>query len=429
MLDLRQVCERFDVVQGALSRRGGAIDLSEIQALAARRRDLIVAYDTARHRQKQANDEMRAADKSSEAFQRLRNELREVGQRAREAESERKQVEEKLEQLLLYLPNLPHSSVPDGLDPAANEVVREWGSRREHDFAPRPHWEIGEALGILDFARGAKVAGARFTVYRDMGAKLERALIQFMLDIAAERGYEEILPPFLVKREAMVGTGQLPKFEDDAFALEQGALFLVPTAEVPLTNLHREEVIPGELLPLRYAAYTPCFRREAGSYGKDVRGLIRQHQFNKVELVKIVEPTRSYEELESMVDDAAEVLRRLELPHRVVALCAGDLGFASAKTYDLEVWCPGLGAYKEISSCSNCEDFQSRRINLRYRDARDGKLRYAHTLNGSALAVGRTVVAILENYQSADGTVEVPEALRPYLRAERIEARRPGTFL
>jgi seryl-tRNA synthetase len=363
---------------------------------------------------------MRVADKGSEIFQRLRTELREIGQAAKEAEAELKGVEESLQERLLYLPNLPHASVPEGKDPQSNVVVREWGEKPSFSFPPRPHWEIGEALGILDFDRGAKLSGSRFTVYRGLGAKLERRLIQFMLDIAAERGYEEYLPPFMVKREVMVGTGQLPKFEEEAFSLEQGALFLIPTAEVPLTNLHREETIPGEALPLKYTACTPCFRREAGSYGKDVRGLIRQHQFNKVELVKFVEPSRSYEELESMVEDAAEVLRRLGLPHRVVALCAGDLGFAAAKTYDLEVWLPGQGEFREISSCSNCEDFQARRANIRYRDPADGKLKFVHTLNGSALAAGRTTIAILENYQRADGSIEVPEALRAYLKTDRI---------
>lgn len=419
MLDLRQVCDRFAEVRDRLVRRGGAIDLADVQALAGRRRELILAFETARQRQKAANDHMAAADKKSEEFQRLRAELREVGQQAKDAEAALKKVEEELQEKLLYLPNLPHASVPDGADASANVVVREWGEKPRFTFSARPHWEVGESLGILDFDRGAKLSGARFTVYRGMGARLERALINFMLDIARERGYEEFLPPFMVKREAMVGTGQLPKFEEDAFSLENGQMFLIPTAEVPLTNLHREEILPVEVLPLNYTAFTPCFRREAGSYGKDVRGLIRQHQFNKVELVKIAEPARSYEELDKMADDAAEVLRRLGLAHRVVTLCAGDLGFSAAKTYDLEVWMAGAGMYREISSCSNCEDFQARRANIRYRD-RDGKARYTHTLNGSALAVGRTLIAVLENYQREDGTVEIPRALRPYVGADEI---------
>jgi seryl-tRNA synthetase len=423
MLDLKQIYDRFDDVKARLSRRGGAIDLSSIQALYQRRLDLIRLFETARHRQKTANDEMRVADKSSEAFERLRTELREIGQTAKSAEAGVKEVQELLEKQLLYLPNTPHDSVPDGADAASNTVALEWGSRPSFSFPPRPHWEIGESLGILDFERGAKLSGARFTVYRGMGARLERALIQFMLDIARERGYEEFLPPYIVKREAMVGTGQLPKFEEDAFSLENGELFLVPTAEVPLTNLHRDEILSGEALPLKYTAYTPCFRREAGSYGKDVRGLIRQHQFNKVELVKFAEPSKSYEELEGLTEDASEVLRRLGLPFRRVVLCAGDLGFAAAKTYDLEVWLPGQDAYREISSCSNCEDFQARRAGIRYRDPKDGKVRFAHTLNGSALAVGRTLIAILENYQRADGSVEIPEALRPYMGAEGIAPR------
>jgi seryl-tRNA synthetase len=420
MLDLRQVLDQFDAVERRLRRRGAVVALDEIRDLAARRRTLIQTFEGARQRQKAANEQMRTADKKSNAFQQLRDELRTVAQTAKDSEAELKTVEAALEDKLLYLPNPPHESVPNGQSAEDNVVVRQWGTPPSFDFAPKPHWELGEALRILDFERGAKLSGARFTAYRGLGAKLERALISFMLDVAAEHGYTEWLPPFVVKREVMVGTGQLPKFEEDAFALENGQMFLIPTAEVPLTNLHREEILASCALPLRYTAFTPCFRREAGSYGKDVRGLIRQHQFNKVELVKICEPSRSYEELEGMVADAANVLERLGLAHRVVLLCAGDMGFSSAKTYDIEVWLPGQGGYREISSCSNCEDFQARRANIRFREGDDGKPKLVHTLNGSGLAVGRTLIAILENYQRADGSVDIPPALRRYVGVDRI---------
>lgn len=403
-------------------RRGGKLDLSEIHALADRRRELIKTFDSARHRQKSANDQMRSADKASPEFLALRSELRDIGQVAKDAETELKQVEETLQLKLKYLPNLPHESVPDGADATSNVVVREWGDKPTFSFTPKAHWELGEALRILDFERGAKLSGARFTVSRGWGAKLERAIIQFMLDTATERGYEEYLTPVLVKREIMEGTGQLPKFEDDAFSLENGTMFLIPTAEVPLTNLHREETLAASVLPLKYTAHTPCFRREAGSYGKDVRGLIRQHQFNKVELVKFADPAHSYDELEGMVLDASLVLERLGLAYRVVSLCAGDMGFSAAKTYDLEVWLPGQGGYREISSCSNCEDFQARRANIRFKDE-SGKVRFVHTLNGSALAAGRTLIAVLENYQREDGTIDIPPALRRYVGVDSIPPR------
>jgi seryl-tRNA synthetase len=314
------------------------------------------------------------------------------------------------------LPNLPNPSVKIGKSADDNLEVRRWGEPPQFDFDPINHWDIGETLGILDFSRAAKIAGARFAVYRDAGAKLERALINFMLDLhTTEHGYKEMLPPALVNRAALLGTGQLPKFEEDLFHLAPGDYFLIPTAEVPLTNLHRDETLEREELPIKYVAYTPCFRSEAGSYGKDVRGLIRQHQFNKVEMVKFSEPESSYDELESMTRNAEEVLKRLRLPYRVVELCTGDMGFPSAKTYDLEVWLPGQNAYREISSCSNCEDFQARRANIRYRKDKKGKPIFVHTLNGSGLAVGRTLVAILENYQQKDGSVVIPEVLRPYM--------------
>jgi seryl-tRNA synthetase len=318
---------------------------------------------------------------------------------------------------------LPNQSVAIGKSAEDNKEIRRWGELPKFEFEPKNHWDIGEELGILDFARAAKIAGARFAVYRDAGARLERALINFMLDLhTREHGYKEILPPALVNRASLIGTGQLPKFEEDLFRLAQGEYFLIPTAEVPLTNLHRDEMIEREELPIKYVAYTPCFRSEAGSYGKDVRGLIRQHQFNKVEMVKFTEPETSYQELESMVQNAEAVLRWLKLPYRVVELCTGDMGPAAAKTYDLEVWVPGQNAYREISSCSNCEDFQARRAQIRYRKEKKGRPIFVHTLNGSGLAVGRTLVAVLENYQQKDGSVLIPDALRPYMGGmERIE--------
>ncbi|MGH7888783.1 MAG: serine--tRNA ligase, partial [Candidatus Binatia bacterium] len=349
-------------------------------------------------------------------------EVEEVSAAIRDGEAPLADVEERFERFMLTVPNLPHASVKVGKNETENREVRRWGEPREFDFTAKNHWDIGEELNILDFGRAAKIAGARFAVYRDLGAKLERALINFMLDLhTGEHGYREMLPPALVNRTALIGTGNLPKFEDQLFHLAPGDYFLIPTAEVPLTNLHRDEILEREELPIKYVAYTPCFRSEAGSHGKDVRGLIRQHQFNKVEMVKFAEPENSYDELERMVQNAEEVLKRLKIPYRVIELCTGDMGFQSAKTYDLEVWLPGQSAYREISSCSNCEDFQARRANIRYRKEKKGRPLFVHTLNGSGLAVGRTFVAVLENYQQKDGSVIVPEALRPYMGgSERI---------
>jgi seryl-tRNA synthetase len=342
--------------------------------------------------------------------------LREVSQRIKDLDHELSEVEAEFHGALLLIPNIPHESVPLGRSSEDNPVVKRWGEIPTFSFAPRPHWEIGETLGILDFERAARMTGARFALYWGMGARLERALITFMLDLHTGRhGYQEVLPPFMVNGAAMIGTGQLPKFKDDLFKLDGWDYYLVPTAEVPVTNIHQNEVLEEDRLPLRYTAYTPCFRSEAGSYGKDTRGLIRQHQFNKVELVKFAAPERSYEELETLLLDAEEVLQELGLPYRVVTLCTGDMGFAAAKTYDIEVWLPGLGVFREISSCSNFEDFQARRANIRYRPRGKTKTAFIHTLNGSGLAVGRTLVAILERYQQADGSVQIPPVLRPYM--------------
>ena len=368
-----------------------------------------------RKRSKQIGELKRnkASDEEVEAFlaenQRLTAE-------AKSMEGELKELEQKQNDILLELPNAPHETTPEGRSAEDNALVRVWGEKPAFDFEPRAHDELGESLGILDMKRAAKIAGARFALYRGAGAHLERALINFMLDLHTnEHGYTEWLPPFMVNPEAMTGTGQLPKFEEDLFRVNDGKYYLIPTAEVPVTNIHREEILSGEDLPLRYTAYTPCFRSEAGSYGQDTRGLIRQHQFNKVELVKFSRPETSYEELESLTADAEKVLKLLGLHYRVVTLCAGDLGFSAAKTYDIEVWVPSQNTYREISSCSNFEDFQARRAGIRYRPGAGAKPEFVHTLNGSGLAVGRTLVAILENFQRADGSVAIPGALRPYM--------------
>jgi len=357
--------------------------------------------------------------------QRLFLRVKALGDELKREEEELKKVEDELEFKLSLIPNIPHESVPFGVDDTENVVVKRWGDIPEFSFEPKPHWEIGEALGILDFERAGKITGSRFVVYWNEGALLERALINFMLDLHIKKhGYKEVLPPFIVNERALFGTGQLPKFKIDLFKLEEWDYYLVPTAEVPVTNLHQDEILPEEVLPLYYVAYTPCFRSEAGSYGKDVRGIIRQHQFNKVELVKFTTPETSYEELESLLLDAEEVLQLLELPYRVVVLCTGDLGFAAAKTYDIEVWAPGQNRFVEISSCSNFEDFQARRANIRYRPKGGGKPRFVHTLNGSGLAIGRTVMAILENYQQEDGSVVIPKVLRPYMGGLEIIKRK-----
>jgi seryl-tRNA synthetase len=416
MLDLRLITEKLDDVKRRLSLRGQVQGAERLAELGARRRALIKESEGLRHEQKQAGERMKDLLKSDPAgAQALRLELKEKSSRQKQLDDELKQIETELENLLLFIPNLPHESVPPGTSAEQNPVVRAQGTPPQFSFAARPHWDIGAELGILDFERGVKLSGSRFTVLFGAGARLERALIQFMLDLhTREHGYTEVLPPFLVQREAMVGTGQLPKFEEEAFKTTEPEYFLIPTAEVPVTNLHRDEILDGARLPIRYVAYTPCFRREAGAAGRDTRGLTRQHQFDKVELVKFADPASSYPELEKLTADAEDVLARLGLSYRVVALCGGDLGFSSAKTYDIEVWMPGQGRFVEISSCSNFEDFQARRARIRFRRESGAKPEFVHTLNGSGLAVGRTLAAILENFQQADGSVVIPEALRPY---------------
>ena len=435
MLDLKHVVENREAVLAMLASRGqGLEDVQAFPGLAGvdpwaldtERRALIQEVEQLRHRQRTAGEEIARRGKAREDASDLKAEMKGVAERIKAGDARLEEVKAALERFLLVVPNVPDASVPAGKDAAANVEVRRVGEPRAFDFAPKSHWDLGPELGILDFERGARISGARFTVYWDLGARLERALIQFMLDLHGSRGYREIIPPYLVTAETLTGTGQLPKFEGDLFKTTTGEkdLYLIPTAEVPLTILHRDEILAASELPKRYVAFTPCFRSEAGSYGKDVRGLIRQHQFHKVELVKLTTPESSMDELEGMVADAEEVLKRLGLPYRVVVLSTGDMGFAAAKTYDIEVWLPGQQTYREISSCSSCTDFQARRASLRYRPEGGGKPRFLHTLNGSGLAVGRTLIAVLENYQQADGSVVVPEVLRPYMGGtERITKR------
>jgi len=416
MLDLKFVRANFDRIRDMLRSRGYDLDVSRIEHLDAERRQRLTTLEDLRHRQNLVNDEIASRKKQGEDASALIDEMRSVSAQIKDKEKELPRYVNELNDLLMVIPNIPDETVPVGSDEEDNALVRTWGEIKVVDFEPLPHWELGEKLGIFDFSRAARLAGARFALYKGLGAKLERALIDFMLDIhTREHGYTEVLPPFMVNSAAMTGTGQLPKFAEDLFKIEGWDYYLIPTAEVPVTNIHREEVLSEEALPIRYVAYTPCFRAEAGSYGKDTRGLIRQHQFNKVELVKFTRPEQSYEELESLTRDAEEILKRLELPYRVVTLCSGDLGFSAAKTYDLEVWLPGQSLYREISSCSNFTDFQARRSGIRFKKRGGNGTDLVHTLNGSGLAVGRTVVAILENYQTAEGSVVVPEALRSYM--------------
>jgi seryl-tRNA synthetase len=426
MLDVRLVREDLEGVARRLGDRGLRVDFAEFQAADQERRRLLSEAEQLKHRRNTASEEVGRRKRVGEDAATLIAETREVGDRIKALDAAVQEKEQAIERLLMLLPNLPHGSVPVGADSAENQAVRRWGEPRRFDFPPKPHWEIGEELGLLNFERASRMAQARFAVLVGLGARLERALISFMLDLhTKEHGYTEIFPPLLVNAAAMTGTGQLPKFEDELFKTKDESLYLIPTAEVPVTNLHREELLPPGSLPLSYVAFTPCFRREAGSYGKDTRGLIRQHQFNKVELVKLTEAGNSYAAHEQMTRDAETVLQRLGLPHRTVLLCTGDMGFSAAKTYDIEVWLPSPaavgGGYREISSVSNCEGFQARRAGIRYRATPKGPVEYAHTLNGSGVAVGRTWLAILENYQEADGSVRIPEALRPYMDGrERI---------
>ena len=425
MLDLKYTREHLEEVKEKIGRRGQAVDWDRFAQLDSERREILQESESLRAQRNQVSDVIAEKKKKKLDAKEEIGRMKEVSNRIKELEPRLAEEEEALQGLMLTIPNIPHESVVVGQGERDNPEIRKWGKPPEFSFSPDPHWDIGEALDILDFERGAKITGARFTLYKGAGARLERALLNFMLDLhTSEHGYQEVLPPFLVNRRAMTGTGQLPKFEEDLFKLTDPDYFLIPTAEVPVTNIHQDEILPEEDLPLYYTAYTPCFRKEAGSYGKDTRGLIRQHQFNKVELVKFTTPETSYDELEKLTHNAEEVLKRLGIPYRVVMLCTGDLGFSAAKTYDLEAWLPGQGVYKEISSCSNFEDFQARRANIRYRPRGKKGTEFVHTLNGSGLAIGRTLVAILENFQQEDGSVLVPEVLRPYMGgAAKIERR------
>jgi seryl-tRNA synthetase len=416
MLDLKFVRGNIENVREMIKNRMYDLDMSLFETFDLERRQRLAVLEELRHQRNRVSEEIAAMKKRGEDASKVIDEMKQVSSDIKVKEKEVSEFVEKLNDLLMVIPNMPHDSVPIGEGEEDNPVIRTWGEKTEMNFAALPHWEIGEKLGILDFACGAKLAGARFTLYRGLGARLERALINFMLDVhTQEHGYTEVLPPFMVNSACMTGTGQLPKFKEDLFKIEDWDLFLIPTAEVPVTNIHREEILSEEQLPLYYVSYTPCFRSEAGSYGKDTRGLIRQHQFNKVELVKFTRPDESYDELEKLTRNAEEILRRLELPYRVVVLCTGDLGFSAAKTYDIEVWLPGQDLYREISSCSNFTNFQSRRAGIRFRRKGGSSTELVHTLNGSGLAVGRTLVAILENYQQEDGSVAIPKALKPYI--------------
>ncbi len=415
MLDLRLVAKDFDTIVSRLKARGGSLDLGPFQKLFAERKELYVQNEALSFKRNQANEEMKKkAKEDPSAIDALRGEMRTVSQDIKAKETRLKEVEEELEKILYLIPNVPDPSVPTGASADDNVVSKSWGEKPTLLFAPKQHFEVGERLGMLDFERAGKVSGSRFTFLKGPLARLERALVTFMIDQHTQKGYLELLPPYLVNRAALTGTGQLPKFEDDAFKTAGQEYFLIPTAEVPVTNYHADEIIEAPL-PLKYVAFSPCFRAEAGAAGKDTRGLIRQHQFHKVELVKFASPETSMQELEGLTDDACDILRKLGLHYRVMTLCTADMGFSAAKTYDIEVWLPGQNMYREISSCSNCSDFQARRAKIRFRKAQGEKPQLAHTLNGSGLAVGRTVIAILENFQREDGTVALPEVLWPYM--------------
>jgi seryl-tRNA synthetase len=416
MLDLRWIRSNPDEVRKFLADRNNDMDIGPLLAMDEEKRALLTETEDLKARRNEGSKKVGAAKARGEDAAPIMEEMRSLGERVKEIDARIAELDAGISDMLLSIPNRPHDSVPVGKDENDNPEVRRWGEPKSFAFEPKAHWDIGEALGILDFEKGASLSQSRFTVLKGMGARLERALLNFMLDLHTEKhGYREILPPFMVNSKTMTGTGQLPKFADDLYKCENDDLWLIPTAEVPLTNLHADEILEESMLPLFYTAYTPCFRREAGAYGRDVRGMLRQHQFDKVEMVKITTPEESYGELEKLTDNAEEVLRALGIPHRTICLCTGDMGFGSSKTYDVEVWLPSQDKYREISSCSNCEDFQARRMNTRFRPKDGGKLRFVHTLNGSGIAIGRTLIAVLENYQREDGSVEIPEVLVPYM--------------
>ncbi len=416
MLDIKFIRENIDLVRKKMEDRGQDLDLDRFSDLDRGRRDILQEVEVLRGERNKVSKEIGKRKQNKKDAADLIAKMSEVSARIKKLDESLKETESNLQDLIMIIPNIPHESVVYGTGEEDNPVVRTWGKKPVFDFEPKPHWDIGEDLNILDFARGAKIAGARFTLYRGMGARLERALLNFMLDLhTTEHGYTEVLTPFMVNSQSMTGTGQLPKFKEDLFKIEGLDYYLIPTAEVPVTNIHHGEILDEKDLSIYYVAYSPCFRAEAGSYGKDTRGLIRQHQFNKVEMVKFSKPETSYDELEKLTLNAEEVLKRLNIHYRTVNLCTGDLGFSASKTYDIEAWLPGQDTYREISSCSNFEEFQARRAGIRFRREESSKVEFVHTLNGSGLAIGRTVVAVLENYQQKDGSVVIPEALVPYM--------------
>ena len=421
MLDIKVLRTEPDKIREALKNRCNDLDITPAIELDKERRALLADAEQKKAKQNEITKKIPAMKKAGENTDAIFAEMRELSDEIKEDDAKISEIDEKLRNFMLRIPNIPNKDVPIGADDSENVEIRRYSEPRKFDFEPKAHWDIGTDLNILDFDRGAKIAGSRFTVYRGLGARLERAVIQFFLNTHTEEsGYTEIFPPYMVNRASMTGTGQLPKFEEDAFKVANNGYFLIPTAEVPVTNLHRDEILNGDVLPIKYCAYSACFRAEAGSAGRDTRGLIRQHQFNKVELVKFADPEKSYEELEKLTNDAEKLLQKLGIAYRVVCLSTGDLGFSSAKTYDIEVWMPSYGRYVEISSCSNFEDYQARRANIKFKRNPKDKAQFVHTLNGSGLAVGRTVAAILENYQNADGSVTVPEVLIPYMGTDKI---------
>ncbi len=416
MLDMKFIRTNPQLVKEALSKRKETVDIDGLLALDEKRRGLLLEAEQLKNKKNTVSQQIPRMKREGQDTGPLLDEMKKVSQQIKDLDERIKGIDDDIYEIMMNIPNIPHSSVPVGQTEDDNVEVRRWGQPTAFDYTPKAHWDIGEDLGILDFSRAAKITGARFTVYKGLGARLERALISFMLDVhTGDHGYTEILPPYMVHRRSMEGTGQLPKFEEDAFKVSDTEYFLIPTAEVPVTNLYRDEILDGNMLPIKHVAYSACFRAEAGSAGRDTRGLIRQHQFNKVELVKFVKPDTSYDELEKLTNDAEKVLQLLGLPYRVSMMCTGDLGFTAAKKYDLEVWMPSYNRYVEISSCSNFEDFQARRANIKFRPSPKEKAQYVHTLNGSGVAIGRTVAAILENYQQEDGSVKIPEKLVPYM--------------
>lgn len=422
MLDIKRIRKNPDELVAAMKlRRSKGADVSGLLETDKKRRELIQQVETLKAKRNEVSAQIPALKKKGQDVSEQLSQMKTVADAIKALDSELSKLDAQLDEMLMKIPNIPHPSVPEGDDDSANAELRRFGEPARFDFEPKAHWDLGEALNILDFAAAGKITGARFTVYRGLGARLERAVISYFLDLHTSNGYTEILPPYMVNRASMTGTGQLPKFEEDAFKVMGTDYFLIPTAEVPVTNLHRGDILNAQELPIKYCAYSACFRSEAGSAGRDTRGLIRQHQFNKVELVKFTKPEDSYDELEKLTNDAERVLQGLGLPYRVVCLSTGDLGFSAAKTYDIEVWMPSYGRYVEISSCSNFEDFQARRAQIRFRRDKNSKPELVHTLNGSGVAIGRTVAAILENYQLADGSIAIPEALQPYMHCDRIE--------